>query len=145
MDEPGNGLHPDMIKTVADAIRHASAHCQLIVATHSPLLLNCFELDDILVFEKKVSICSNAYGMPIADDNKLAGKVVTDIPHPSDVISVLLGRYFEKVVAGRKRKVKYGKLKTAPALLDLLDAGLLRHQDEELGMFADGCLAMCDD
>lgn len=145
MDEPGNGLHPDMIKTMADAIRHASAHCQLIVATHSPLLLNCFELDDILVFEKKVSICSNAYGMQIADDNKLAGKVVTDIPHPSDVISVLLGRYFEKVVAGKKRKAKYGKLKTAPALLDLLDAGLLRRQDEELGMFADGCLAMCDD
>lgn len=53
MDEPENGLHPDMIKTVADAIRHASAHSQLIVATHSPLLLNCFELDDILVFEKK--------------------------------------------------------------------------------------------
>ena len=84
-------------------------------------------------------------GMPIADDNKLAGKVVTDIPHPSDVISVLLGRYFEKVVAGRKRKAKYGKLKTAPALLDLLDAGLLRHQDEELGKFADECLAQCDD
>lgn len=55
MDEPENGLHPDMIKTVADAIRHASAHSQLIVATHSPLLLNCFELDDILVFEKKES------------------------------------------------------------------------------------------
>ena len=56
-------------------------------------------------------------GMQIADDNNLAGKVVTDIPHPSDVVSVLLGRYFEKVVAGKKRKAKYGKLKTAPALM----------------------------
>ena len=52
IDEPENGLHPDMIKTVADAIKYASAHGQVIVATHSPLLLNCFELEDILVFEK---------------------------------------------------------------------------------------------
>jgi predicted ATPase len=52
IDEPENGLHPDMIKTVADAIKYASSHCQVIAATHSPLLLNCFEPDDILVFEK---------------------------------------------------------------------------------------------
>lgn len=52
IDEPENGLHPDMIKTVAEAIKFASTHCQVIVATHSPLLLNNFELDDILVFEK---------------------------------------------------------------------------------------------
>ena len=52
IDEPENGLHPDMIKSVADAIKFASSHSQIIVATHSPLLLNCFELNDILVFEK---------------------------------------------------------------------------------------------
>ena len=36
----------------------------------------------------------------------------------------------------------WGRLEEA---LDLLDAGLLRHQDEELGKFADGCLTVCDD
>ncbi|CAK8716843.1 ATPase AAA-type core domain-containing protein [Candidatus Electrothrix laxa] len=52
IDEPETGLHPDMINTVADAIKHASKKTQLIIATHSPLLLNSFDLDDILVFEK---------------------------------------------------------------------------------------------
>ncbi len=53
IDEPEIGLHPDMINTIANAIKDkASNGSQLIVATHSPLLLNSFELNDILVFEK---------------------------------------------------------------------------------------------
>ncbi|MCI5120718.1 MAG: chromosome segregation protein SMC, partial [Candidatus Electrothrix sp. AUS4] len=52
IDEPETGLHPDMINTVAEAIKHASKKTQLIIATHSPLLLNSFDLEDILVFEK---------------------------------------------------------------------------------------------
>lgn len=51
-DEPENGLHPDMINTIASAIKEASENTQLFIATHSPLLLNAFELDDLLVFEK---------------------------------------------------------------------------------------------
>jgi hypothetical protein len=75
--------------------------------------------------------------IPLEADNNLAGKKVTDIPHPSDILSILLGRYFEKEVAGKKRKAKYGKLKTAPSLLDLLDAIILARQDEELGRFVE--------
>lgn len=54
IDEPDNGLHPDMINTVAQGIKSAavSDSSQLIIATHSPLLLNAFELEDVLVFEK---------------------------------------------------------------------------------------------
>lgn len=52
VDEPERGMHPDMIRSVADMIRHAAQTSQLIVATHSPHLLNQFSLDDILVFEK---------------------------------------------------------------------------------------------
>jgi predicted ATPase len=53
LDEPEIGLHPDMINTVAQAIKHAAAEGnQLIIATHSPLLLNAFDLEDILIFEK---------------------------------------------------------------------------------------------
>lgn len=71
----------------------------------------------------------------IINDNNIAGKVVTEILHPSDVLSYLLGRYFTKVISRKKKKAKYGKLKTAPALLDLLDASLLGQQDEELKRF----------
>lgn len=52
IDEPERGLHPDMIRSVADMIKFAVSECQIILATHSPYLLNQFSLDDILVFEK---------------------------------------------------------------------------------------------
>lgn len=52
IDEPERGLHPDMIKSVGDMLKNASKNCQIIVATHSPHLLNQFELDDVIVFEK---------------------------------------------------------------------------------------------
>lgn len=52
IDEPESGLHPDMIKSVAKMIKQAAKDTQIIIATHSPLLLNQFTLDDILVFDK---------------------------------------------------------------------------------------------
>ena len=55
VDEPESCLHPDMIRSVAKMMKGASKTSQIIVATHSALLLNAFELDDILVFEKNDS------------------------------------------------------------------------------------------
>ncbi len=53
LDEPEIGLHPDMINTVAEGIKYAAQNgTQMIVATHSPLLLNSFDLEDLLIFEK---------------------------------------------------------------------------------------------
>ena len=52
IDEPESCLHPDMIRSVAKMMKSAAKDSQIIVATHSALLLNSFELDDIMVFEK---------------------------------------------------------------------------------------------
>ena len=52
LDEPEISLHPDMINTIAEAIKHASQNTQMIIATHSPLLLNSFNIDNVLIFEK---------------------------------------------------------------------------------------------
>lgn len=52
LDEPEGRLHPDMIHSISEMIKSVSLNRQLIVATHSPLLLNDFELEDILIFEK---------------------------------------------------------------------------------------------
>ena len=41
-----------MIRSVADMMKYAAKQSQIIIATHSPHLLNQFELEDILVFEK---------------------------------------------------------------------------------------------
>ncbi len=51
-DEPERGMHPDLIRSVAEMMKNASKTSQIIAATHSPYLLNQFKLKDILVFDK---------------------------------------------------------------------------------------------
>jgi predicted ATPase len=53
IDEPEAGLHPDMINGIARGIKYAAQNgTQMIIATHSPLLLNAFEFEDLKIFEK---------------------------------------------------------------------------------------------
>jgi predicted ATPase len=53
LDEPENGLHPDMINIIAEGVKYAAGQgTQVLVATHSPLMLNYFEVSDLVVFEK---------------------------------------------------------------------------------------------
>lgn len=52
IDEPETGLHPDMLFNIADGIREASKDTQFIIATHSNILLDSFDIENIRVFEK---------------------------------------------------------------------------------------------
>jgi predicted ATPase len=53
LDEPEIGLHPDMINAIGKGIQYAAnSGSQMIVATHSPLLMNEFMLEDLRIFEK---------------------------------------------------------------------------------------------
>jgi len=54
IDEPETSLHPDMINTISDAIKYAAKDTQMIVTTHSPLLLNLFEIDDLKIIEFRI-------------------------------------------------------------------------------------------
>ena len=51
-DEPETGLHPDMIHTIAKAFKAASKTTQFFIATHSPLFVDDFELEELIIFEK---------------------------------------------------------------------------------------------
>ena len=51
LDEPELGLHPAAITLIGDMIRSLSEKRQVIVATQSPLLVDCFDLDEIVVLE----------------------------------------------------------------------------------------------
>ncbi len=53
LDEPELGLHPSAIDAVAGLIKAASLHCQVFVATQSISLVNNFNLDDLVVIERK--------------------------------------------------------------------------------------------
>ena len=53
LDEPELGLHPYAINIIGGLIESVSHHSQVIVATQSPLLIDCFEPEDIIVVERK--------------------------------------------------------------------------------------------
>ena len=51
LDEPELGLHPAAVALVGDMIKSLAAERQIIVATQSPLLVDTFDLDEILVLD----------------------------------------------------------------------------------------------
>jgi predicted ATPase len=53
LDEPELGLHPSAIDAVAGLIKATSSYCQVFVATQSISLVNNFELDDLVVIDRK--------------------------------------------------------------------------------------------
>jgi predicted ATPase len=54
IEEPELGLHPDVLPTLADLMKEASARCQLIVTTHSDILVNSMtdQPESVLICEK---------------------------------------------------------------------------------------------
>lgn len=77
-DEPERGLHPDMIVSLAEMMKEAAKNSQLVIATHSPLLLNEFSLNDVLVFEKDAETNSTIVKTLDEDDfdeNALPGQL----------------------------------------------------------------------
>ena len=52
LDEPELGLHPSAISALAGMIKTASQHCQVILATQSPRLVDEFNAEEIVVVER---------------------------------------------------------------------------------------------
>lgn len=53
IDEPELGLHPMAINKLAALVRKASLKKQIILATQSVNLVNCFTPEDIIVVDRK--------------------------------------------------------------------------------------------
>ena len=51
IDEPELGLHPTAVDLLGGMIKSLSVDRQVIVATQSPLLVDCFDLDNIRVLD----------------------------------------------------------------------------------------------
>jgi predicted ATPase len=54
IEEPELGLHPDLIPKIADLLKEASKRCQLIVTTHSDILVSALSdcPENVIVCEK---------------------------------------------------------------------------------------------
>ena len=53
IDEPELGLHPYAITLLASLMRSAAARAQLIVSTQSVTLVNQFQVEDLLIANRK--------------------------------------------------------------------------------------------
>ena len=57
IEEPELGLHPDILPTLAELLKEASERCQLIVTTHSDILIDALtdQPESVLIAEKSDS------------------------------------------------------------------------------------------
>ena len=55
LDEPELGLHPAAVSLIGSMIEALAGQCQVIVATQSPLLVDAFDLSEIVVMELEKS------------------------------------------------------------------------------------------
>jgi len=53
IDEPELGLHPEAIRILGELIADAAKRTQIIIATQSPLLIDQFAIEDIVVVNRK--------------------------------------------------------------------------------------------
>lgn len=52
-EEPENYVHPRLLKLIVDLLKNASERTQVLVATHSPYLVDFLEPKDLFIVEKK--------------------------------------------------------------------------------------------
>ena len=65
IDEPELGLHPGLLPVVGEMIQAASERTQVLVTTHSPDLLNCFDLADVAVMTRNADNAKAVWYRPV--------------------------------------------------------------------------------
>ena len=64
IDEPELGLHPGLLPIVAEMIKTAAERTQVLVTTHSPDLLNCFDIVNVAVMARNTDDAKVAWHRP---------------------------------------------------------------------------------
>lgn len=73
----------------------------------------------------------------IENHSLIRGKDIEKITKPSEKLGVLIRAFFEKNAEGKKKSVSYGKLKSAPEILDEIKVEELLPLDSELQRFCE--------
>lgn len=66
LDEPELGLHPSAITVLGALVRQASQHVQVIISTQSPMLLDMFDPEEVIVVQQEDS--GSTFGRLDEDD-----------------------------------------------------------------------------
>lgn len=72
IEEVDHGLHPYLFDRLVERLRQASQRTQLLVATHSPALVNRLRPDELIITERADDGSSR---IPAVDSNTIAAKV----------------------------------------------------------------------
>lgn len=78
----------------------------------------------------------------IGGHSLIAGKDIESIEKPSEVLYNVIKHFFKREHNGKKKKIHYGKLKSAPSLLDRLDVAQLLDADSELQRFRETVMSL---
>lgn len=94
----------------------------MIQKMESWILSQLEEIDEYLFnnFKKNTS-------NKISIDEAIMNKDSKLFKHPDDILKTLIAKYFVTIKKGKEVKLKYGKLKLAPQLLEVLDIQKLRN------------------
>ena len=85
IDEPELGLHPGLLPIVAEMIEAAAERTQVLVTTHSPDLLNCFDIADVAVMARNADNAKVAWHRPANREtlvqmlDNIAGETLGDL------------------------------------------------------------------
>ena len=85
IDEPELGLHPGLLPIVAEMIKTAAERTQVLVTTHSPDLLNCFDIADVAVMARNADDAKVVWHRPanrktlVQMLNNVAGETLGDL------------------------------------------------------------------
>jgi hypothetical protein len=73
----------------------------------------------------------------IKDDELIKGKDPENILHPDTVLDTILQRYFSHTKLGKSKKLKYGKLKHSPDLIEKLNIQQLKVTFKDVGLLTE--------
>ena len=85
IDEPELGLHPGLLPIVAEMIKVAAERTQVLVTTHSPDLLNCFNIADVVVMARNADNARSTWHRPANREtlvqmlNDITGETLGDL------------------------------------------------------------------
>ena len=71
VEEPENGLHPSRIRDVMNILREISKTTQVIIATHSPLVVNELNYNEVTVVTREIEKGTQARKLTDAEDFKV--------------------------------------------------------------------------
>ena len=95
IEEPESHLHPDAIHKLHGVLREISTKNQVIISTHSPLLVNRSEISRNILVDKSQAIAAKN----IADIRKILGVRIADNLQSASLIILVEGSEDEKIIS----------------------------------------------